>query len=192
MPPDASSSLPVLSLGECPHAIAVSTDFTGQPPHRSSAPSHNTQHTSPCSYVRIDHVYLNTITHRQKEEDQHNKKVCFLSHISSLVHRRRFSRCSRQRCSSFPPRRPCLIVPRLSLSNLDSLIIDEADLILSYGHDVDIRAIFAGNFLPKVYQSFLMCATMAEDVGTLKGLALRSPVCLFNPNPWKFGVDRPV
>jgi len=66
----------------------------------------------------------------------------------------------------------------LSLSNLDSLVIDEADLILSYGHDVDIRAIFAGNFLPKVYQSFLMSATMTEDVETLKGLALRSPVTL--------------
>lgn len=66
----------------------------------------------------------------------------------------------------------------LSLSNLDSLVIDEADLILSYGHNDDIRSIFAGNFLPKVYQSFLMSATMTEDVETLKSLALRSPVRL--------------
>jgi len=66
----------------------------------------------------------------------------------------------------------------LSLSNLDSLVIDEADLILSYGHDDDVRSIFSGNFLPKVYQSFLMSATMTEDVETLKGLALRSPVTL--------------
>jgi ATP-dependent RNA helicase DDX56/DBP9 len=80
----------------------------------------------------------------------------------------------------------------LSLSSLDSLIIDEADLILSYGHDDDIRAIFAGNFLPKVYQSFLMSATMTEDVEALKGLALRSPVRLFDPNPWNFGFDQSV
>jgi len=116
-----------------------------------------------------------------------------IDQTSSLVHRRRFSRCSRQRLLIRSPPSSLSDRPKtLSLSNLDSLIIDEADLILSYGHDVDIRAIFAGNFLPKVYQSFLMSATMTEDVETLKGLALRSPVCLFNPNLWNFGVDRPV
>lgn len=66
----------------------------------------------------------------------------------------------------------------LSLPSLESLVIDEADLILSYGHDEDIRNIFSGSFLPKVYQSFLMSATMTEDVEMLKGLALRNPVCL--------------
>jgi ATP-dependent RNA helicase DDX56/DBP9 len=65
------------------------------------------------------------------------------------------------------------------LSHLESLVIDEADLILSYGHDEDIRTIYGGNFLPKVYQSFLMSATMTDDVETLKGLALRNPVRLF-------------
>lgn len=66
----------------------------------------------------------------------------------------------------------------LSLSSLDSLVIDEADLILSYGHDDDIRSIFSSGFLPKVYQSFLMSATMTEDVEILKGLALRNPAIL--------------
>ena len=56
--------------------------------------------------------------------------------------------------------------------------MDEADLILSYGHDKDVRQIFSGAFLPKVYQSFLMSATMTEDVEMLKGLALRNPVGL--------------
>ena len=65
----------------------------------------------------------------------------------------------------------------LSLSALESLVIDEADLILSYGHDEDVRQIFNGTYLPKVYQSFLMSATMTEDVELLKGLALRNPVC---------------
>jgi len=64
----------------------------------------------------------------------------------------------------------------LSLSLLESLVIDEADLILSYGHDEDVRQIFSGGYLPKVYQSFLMSATMTEDVELLKGLALRNPV----------------
>ncbi|KAJ3563792.1 hypothetical protein NP233_g8707 [Leucocoprinus birnbaumii] len=64
----------------------------------------------------------------------------------------------------------------LSLSAIDSLVIDEADLILSYGHDNDVRQIFSGAYLPKVHQSFLMSATMTEDVEMLKGLTLRSPV----------------
>src|SRR6266403_979577 len=102
-----------------------------------------------------------------------------IGHMLLSVHLRRFSRCSEQRLLIF-----CIVItlsddPKsLSLSHLDSLVIDEADLILSYGHDEDIRSIFSGNFLPKVYQSFLMSATMTDDVETLKGLALRSPVRL--------------
>ena len=68
----------------------------------------------------------------------------------------------------------------LFVTSLDSLVIDEADLILSYGHDGDIRQIFRGGFLPQVFQSFLMSATMTEDVELLKGLALRNPVCVFS------------
>ncbi|KAG2150290.1 DEAD-domain-containing protein [Suillus bovinus] len=66
----------------------------------------------------------------------------------------------------------------LSFSSLESLVIDEADLILSYGHDEDVRQIFSGGYLPKVYQSFLMSATMTDDVEALKGLTLRSPAIL--------------
>lgn len=70
-----------------------------------------------------------------------------------------------------------MTVPQaLIVSSLESLVIDEADLILSYGHDEDVRQIFSGAFLPKVYQSFLMSATMTEDVEMLKGLTLRNPV----------------
>jgi ATP-dependent RNA helicase DDX56/DBP9 len=64
----------------------------------------------------------------------------------------------------------------LIVSSLESLVIDEADLILSYGHDEDVRQIFSGTYLPQVFQSFLMSATMTEDVELLKGLALRNPV----------------
>ena len=63
-----------------------------------------------------------------------------------------------------------------SLELLESLAIDEADLIFSYGHDEDIRHIFGGRYLPKVFQSYLMSATMTEDVEALKGLTLRNPV----------------
>ncbi|KIJ55621.1 hypothetical protein M422DRAFT_220387 [Sphaerobolus stellatus SS14] len=66
----------------------------------------------------------------------------------------------------------------LSLTALEALAIDEADLILSYGHDEDIRTILNGNYLPKVCQSLLMSATMTKDVETLKGLLLRNPAIL--------------
>ncbi|KAF8909306.1 P-loop containing nucleoside triphosphate hydrolase protein [Gymnopilus junonius] len=66
----------------------------------------------------------------------------------------------------------------LFLSSLESLVIDEADLIFSYGHDEDVGQIFNGGYFPKVYQSFLMSATMTEDVELLKGLTLRNPAIL--------------
>jgi superfamily II DNA/RNA helicase len=68
----------------------------------------------------------------------------------------------------------------LNLSSLDSLVIDEADLILSYGHDQDMRSILSAEnaYLPTVFQSFLMSATMTKDVEALKGLVLRNPAIL--------------
>ncbi|QRV74223.1 DEAD/DEAH box helicase [Ceratobasidium sp. AG-Ba] len=66
----------------------------------------------------------------------------------------------------------------LSLTSLDSLVIDEADLILSYGHDEDVKQILSGGYLPKIYQTFLMSATMTKDVETLKGIVLRNPAIL--------------
>lgn len=66
----------------------------------------------------------------------------------------------------------------LDIARLESLVIDEADLILSYGHSADdIRAILTGTWgLPAVYQSFLMSATMTGDVEELQGVVLRNPV----------------
>ncbi|KAF8576469.1 ATP-dependent RNA helicase dbp9 [Ramaria rubella] len=66
----------------------------------------------------------------------------------------------------------------LSLLALESLVIDEADLIISYGHDEDVRQILGGNYLPKVFQSLLMSATMTKDVEALKGLVLRNAAIL--------------
>ncbi|GAA5890124.1 hypothetical protein JCM6882_009234 [Rhodosporidiobolus microsporus] len=68
----------------------------------------------------------------------------------------------------------------LHLEHLDYLVIDEADLILSYGHSSDdIRSILSGPWnLPKVYQSFLMSATLTGEVEELKGVVLRNPVVL--------------
>lgn len=75
----------------------------------------------------------------------------------------------------------------LNLSKLSFLVLDEADLILSYGHSSDdIKAILTGTGtmegnswrFPNFYQSFLMSATMTEEVDQLKTLVLRDPEIL--------------
>lgn len=58
----------------------------------------------------------------------------------------------------------------LDLTNLETLAIDEADLILSYGHDEALRSLP----LPKGLQCLCMSATMTKDVTALKGLVLHN------------------
>ncbi|KAJ3214025.1 ATP-dependent DNA/RNA helicase [Dinochytrium kinnereticum] len=60
--------------------------------------------------------------------------------------------------------------------SLETLVIDEADLILSYGHDEDVRTILG--HLPQIHQSLLMSATLSADVQQLKQLVLRNPAIL--------------
>ena len=64
----------------------------------------------------------------------------------------------------------------LSVETLSQLVIDEADLILSYGHDDDLRVI--AEAVPKGVQTILMSATLGTEVDTLKGLFCRDPVIL--------------
>lgn len=64
----------------------------------------------------------------------------------------------------------------LSLANVTHLVIDEADLILSYGYDEDLQQI--SKAIPRGVQTFLMSATLSTEVDTLKGVFCRSPVVL--------------
>jgi ATP-dependent RNA helicase DDX56/DBP9 len=64
----------------------------------------------------------------------------------------------------------------LSLEKLTHLVIDEADLVLSYGYDEDINAL--SKAIPRGVQTFLMSATLTSEVDTLKSLFCRSPVIL--------------
>ncbi|RKP34712.1 P-loop containing nucleoside triphosphate hydrolase protein, partial [Dimargaris cristalligena] len=59
---------------------------------------------------------------------------------------------------------------------LEFLVIDEADLVFSYGMVDDIKAIVA--HLPKIYQSILMSATLTQEIQDLQQLMLRNPVVL--------------
>ena len=64
----------------------------------------------------------------------------------------------------------------LSLKNLTYLVIDEADLVLSYGYDEDLQSV--SKSIPKGVQTFLMSATLTTEVEKLKGLFCRNPIVL--------------
>ncbi|MGH0156218.1 UNVERIFIED_CONTAM: hypothetical protein FKN15_049264 [Acipenser sinensis] len=61
-------------------------------------------------------------------------------------------------------------------SSLEMLVIDEADLVFSFGFESDLKSLLC--HLPKIYQAFLMSATFNEDVQSLKKLVLHNPVTL--------------
>uniref|UniRef100_G3N731 Probable ATP-dependent RNA helicase DDX56 n=1 Tax=Gasterosteus aculeatus aculeatus TaxID=481459 RepID=G3N731_GASAC len=61
-------------------------------------------------------------------------------------------------------------------SSLEMLVVDEADLLFSFGFEADLKSLLC--HLPKIYQSFLMSATFTEDVQALKELLLHNPVVL--------------
>ena len=64
----------------------------------------------------------------------------------------------------------------ISLQDLTHLVIDEADLVLSYGYENDINAL--AQAIPRGVQTILMSATLTTEVDTLKGLLCREPVIL--------------
>jgi len=77
---------------------------------------------------------------------------------------------------------PTRILTHLKAGNLDLkesleiLVIDEADLIFSFGFEDDLKNLL--QFFPKHYQAILASATLSEDVLELKKLVLRNPVIL--------------
>jgi len=58
--------------------------------------------------------------------------------------------------------------------SLETLVVDEADLVLSFGYEADIRLIVAR--APRTCQGFLMSATLEEDMKGLKSVVLNEPV----------------
>jgi ATP-dependent RNA helicase DDX56/DBP9 len=64
----------------------------------------------------------------------------------------------------------------LSLEHLAHLVIDESDLVLSYGYDEDLQNV--AKIMPKGVQTILMSATLTSEVETLKGLFCRNPTIL--------------
>jgi len=64
----------------------------------------------------------------------------------------------------------------LALDKLSHLVLDEADLLLSYGYNDDLGNI--ARSVPKGTQKMLMSATLTPDTDILKGIFCRNPVLL--------------
>ena len=60
--------------------------------------------------------------------------------------------------------------------SLQVVVIDEADHILAFGHEKDVEE--ASTYFPKVYQAFLMSATLNKDLDNLRKLILHNPAIL--------------
>jgi len=64
----------------------------------------------------------------------------------------------------------------LSLAALSTIVLDEADLMLSYGHAGDVRVLTSA--LPRGCQGLLLSATLSSALVELKSLVLHSPAVL--------------
>ncbi|EED91448.1 dead-box RNA helicase, partial [Thalassiosira pseudonana CCMP1335] len=60
--------------------------------------------------------------------------------------------------------------------SVETLVVDEADLILSFGYANDVTEIMKS--LPKTCQGFLMSATLSPELHNLKHVVLHSPAVL--------------
>merc|ERR1712029_1065084 len=61
-------------------------------------------------------------------------------------------------------------------SSLELLVLDEADLIVGFGYEADLKKVLT--LLPSTCQAVLTSATLNDDVVKLKGLVLHNPVTL--------------
>jgi len=76
----------------------------------------------------------------------------------------------------------------VELGKVETLVVDEADLVLSFGHENAVHEIIKA--LPKIYQGFLMSATLSAEVNSIKKVVLHSPVVLTLEEDEDVGANR--
>jgi ATP-dependent RNA helicase DDX56/DBP9 len=64
----------------------------------------------------------------------------------------------------------------VNLQQLRVVVIDEADLVMSYGYDDEVRELV--RLMPSVVQGFLMSATLTPEIEVLKQLVLHKPAVI--------------
>jgi len=73
----------------------------------------------------------------------------------------------------------------INVSNIKMLILDEADLILSFGYAEDVQVITSQ--IPKVVQGLLMSATLSPALDKFKRIVLNNPAILKLEEPINTG-----
>ena len=74
---------------------------------------------------------------------------------------------------------------RVDLSTVTTLVIDEADLVLSFGYADDVHSIKSK--MPKIFQGLLMSATLSPELDKFKRLVLHNPAVLKLEEPQGLG-----
>merc|ERR1712098_721706 len=64
----------------------------------------------------------------------------------------------------------------VNLATLEMVVVEEADLVMSFGHQDNMKELI-DNF-PKIYQAFMMSATLGDDVKSLRKMVLHNAVVL--------------
>ncbi|CAM9192044.1 unnamed protein product, partial [Ectocarpus fasciculatus] len=64
----------------------------------------------------------------------------------------------------------------VDISTVETLVIDEADLILSFGYAEDVQLITSR--MPKIFQGLLMSATLSPELDKFKRVVLHNPAVL--------------
>jgi ATP-dependent RNA helicase DDX56/DBP9 len=64
----------------------------------------------------------------------------------------------------------------IDLSNVTTLVMDEADLVLSFGYTEDVHTIIQQ--MPKIFQGILMSATLSAELDKFKRVVLHNPALL--------------
>lgn len=64
----------------------------------------------------------------------------------------------------------------IDLSFVKTLVIDEADLVLSFGYTEDVHTITSK--MPKIFQGLLMSATLSPELDKFKRVLLHNPAVL--------------
>jgi ATP-dependent RNA helicase DDX56/DBP9 len=64
----------------------------------------------------------------------------------------------------------------IDLSGVTTLVMDEADLVLSFGYTEDVHSIIS--HMPKIFQGILMSATLSADLDKFKRVVLHNPALL--------------
>jgi ATP-dependent RNA helicase DDX56/DBP9 len=64
----------------------------------------------------------------------------------------------------------------IDLSNVTTLVMDEADLVLSFGYTEDVHTVIQQ--MPKIFQGILMSATLSAELDKFKRVVLHNPALL--------------